>query len=203
MAEPGLRDLVESADHRGRNSLTGTSNSPRDDRDTRLRVRSPRARRRELPACKIAFKLYLGQDGTPGQVKAVDSNSSGDEYERAGRGAGLEDLLPGQRWNLHELFPGVADLRFRHDVSGHSHRAAIERRRPAHPGGARAASIQPGQAIAAASKLITLCCSATRPSRRSMLYLSQMKHENVLLRSIVVTLLASSEFFVRATSPTS
>jgi Bacterial Ig-like domain (group 3) len=35
------------------------------------------------------------------------------------------------------------------------------------------------------------------------LYLSQMKHENVLLRSIEVQLLASSEFFVDATSPTS
>ena len=35
-----------------------------------------------------------------------------------------------------------------------------------------------------------------------VLYLAQMKHENVFLRSIEVTLLGSSEFFVRATSPT-
>jgi hypothetical protein len=35
------------------------------------------------------------------------------------------------------------------------------------------------------------------------LYLKQMKNENVLLRAISVTLLGSSEFFVRATSPTS
>jgi Bacterial Ig-like domain (group 3)/Domain of unknown function (DUF4214) len=33
------------------------------------------------------------------------------------------------------------------------------------------------------------------------LYLSQMKYDNVLLRSIVVTLLASNEFYVKATSP--
>ncbi len=36
-----------------------------------------------------------------------------------------------------------------------------------------------------------------------VLYLSQMKHENVQLRSIVVTLLASSEFYVDATEGTS
>ncbi len=36
-----------------------------------------------------------------------------------------------------------------------------------------------------------------------VLYLSQMKHENVQLRSIVVTLLASSEFFVKSTEGTS
>ncbi len=35
-----------------------------------------------------------------------------------------------------------------------------------------------------------------------VLYLKQMKNENVLLRSIVVTLLGSSEFYVRATSGT-
>ena len=36
-----------------------------------------------------------------------------------------------------------------------------------------------------------------------VLYLKQMKNENVLLREIEVTLLASSEFFVKATTVTS
>lgn len=155
-----------------------------------------------LASIQDAFNLYLGQDGTPGEVAAVvkTARATNTSVQAAVLGSKLFYQASGGTYttffqslnfavygttfpNRHIeglLSSGVSRIQVAHDVL----QSNLGR-----------------QSLLTQAYNTILQRDPTQPE--IALYLKQMKNENVLLRAISVTLLGSSEFFVRATSPTS
>ena len=155
-----------------------------------------------LVSVQNAFNLYLGQNGTPGLVKGViqTARATNTSVQAAILGSKLFYQAAGGTYTTY--FQGLLisvfgttfpDVRIERQLS-----AGVPRVRVAN---SLLQSNLGRQSLLTAAYNTVLQRDPTQPE--IVLYLSQMKHENVLLRSIEVTLLASSEFFVRATSPTS
>ena len=115
---------------------------------------------------------------------------------------GSNDLLQSERWDLHELFPGAHVRRFR------GRRSPIPIIESLFSEGVSRIQVANELLQSNLGRQSLLTCAYNMVLQRDptqpeiVLYLSQMKNENVLLRQIVVTLLASSEFYVKATTPT-
>ncbi len=155
-----------------------------------------------LASIQDAFNLYLGQSGTPAEVAAVvktakATNTSvqaavlGSKLFYQASGGTYTTFFQGLNFAVYgTTFPnrhiegllseGVSRIQVAHDVL---------------------------QSNLGRQSLLTQAYNTILQRDPTMpeiaLYLKQMKNENVLLRAISVTLLGSSEFFVRATSPTS
>jgi autotransporter-associated beta strand protein len=151
---------------------------------------------------QIAFRLYLGQDGTPGQVKAVvhTARATSTSAQAAVLGSKLFYNASGGTYTTY--FQGLLtavfgttfpDIHIERQLS-----AGVPRIQVAH--GLLQSNLGRQSLLIEAYNFV-LQRNPTQPEIN--LYLSQMKHENVFLRSIVVTLLASNEFFVIATNPSS
>jgi autotransporter-associated beta strand protein len=149
---------------------------------------------------QIAFRLYLGQDGTPGQVKAVihTARATNTSAQAAVLGSKLFYNASGGTYTTY--FQGLLtavfgttfpDIHIERQLS-----AGVPRIQVAH---GLLQSDLGRQSLLIEAYNFVLNRNPTQPEIN--LYLSQMKHENVFLRSIVVTLLASNEFFVDATNP--
>ena len=149
-----------------------------------------------------AFNTYLGMNGTPGEVKAViqTARATNTSVQAALLGSRLFYNAAGGTYTTYfqGLLISVFGTTFPDVPIERQLSAGVPRVQVAH----RLLQSNLGrQSLLTSAYNKVLQRDPTQPE--IVLYLSQMKHENVLLRSIEVTLLASSEFFVRATSATS
>ncbi|HEV3311911.1 MAG TPA: DUF4214 domain-containing protein, partial [Chloroflexota bacterium] len=155
-----------------------------------------------IASVQDAFNAYLGMNGTPGEVNAVikTARATNTSVQAAILGSKLFYQAAGGTYTTY--FQGLLisvfgttfpDIPIERQLSAGVPRVLVAHRLL--------------QSNLGRQSLLTFIFNKilqrdpTQPE--VVLYLSQMKHENVFLRSIAVTLLASSEFFVRATSPTS
>jgi autotransporter-associated beta strand protein len=147
-----------------------------------------------------AFMVYLGRNGTPVEVKQVvrTANATNTSVQAAILGSRLFYNQSGGTYTTYfqGLLTAVFGTTFPDVQIERMLSAGVPRILVAH----RLLQSDLGrQSVLTFAYNAVLKRDPTQPE--VALYLSQMKHENVLLRSIVVTLLASSEFYVRATSP--
>jgi hypothetical protein len=154
-----------------------------------------------IASVQDAFNAYLGMNGTPGQVAAVlqTARATNTSVQAAILGSRLFYNASGGTYTTY--FQGLLtavfgttfpDIRIERMLSAGVPRVLVAHRLL--------------QSNLGRQSLLTFIYNKilqrdpTQPE--IVLYLSQMKNENVFLRSIAVTLLASNEFFVRATTPT-
>jgi hypothetical protein len=154
-----------------------------------------------IAAVQDAFNGYLGMNGTPGQVAAViqTARATNTSVEAAILGSKLFYQASGGTYTSY--FQGLLTSVFGTTFpSIHIERqlsAGVPRVQVAH--GLLQSNLG-RQSLLTFGYNLVLQRDPTQPE--IALYLSQMKHENVLLRSIEVTLLASDEFYFRATGST-
>jgi trimeric autotransporter adhesin len=171
---------------------------------TRYSIASEISKGKEARIANVqdAFNSYLGRDGTPAEVAAVvriarRTNTSvqaailgSNAFYKAAGGTNTF-FFQGLLISVYgTTFP---DIPIEHMLSAGVPRVLVANRLL--------------QANLGRQSLLTFVYNSilqrdpTQPE--IALYLSQMKNENVFLRTIAVTLLGSNEFFVRATSPIS
>jgi trimeric autotransporter adhesin len=153
----------------------------------------------KIAAVQDAFNLYLGENGTPAELIAAvkTAHDTSTSVQAAVLGSHTFFEASGATYTLYfqSLMSAVFGTTFpdRHIEGLLSE--GVPRIRVANQ---LLQSNLGRQSLLTEAYNVVLQRDPTQPE--IMLYLSQMKNENVLLRSIVVTLLASSEFFVKATT---
>jgi autotransporter-associated beta strand protein len=153
-----------------------------------------------IAAVQDAFELYLGQEGTPAElaaaVKTAHDTSTSVQAAVLGSHTFFEESGATQTLYFQSLLTAVFGTTFPDPHIEGLLSEGVPRLRVAN---ALLQSDLGRQSLLTQAYNTVLQRDPTQPE--IVLYLSQMKHENVLLRSIVVTLLASNEFYVKATTP--
>jgi hypothetical protein len=154
-----------------------------------------------IASVQDAFNLYLGRDGTPSELAAVvhtaHATSTSVQAAVLASQSFVNTTGGGYTAYYQGLLTAVFGTTFPNPHIERQLSAGVPRIRVAN--GLLQSNLG-RQAILTEAYNFVLQRDPTQPE--ITLYLSQMKHENVLLRAIVVQLLASSEFFVKATTPT-
>ena len=152
----------------------------------------------KLVAVQNAFNLYLGQPGTPSELVAAvkTARATNTSVQAAVLGSQTFYNFSGGTYTsfYQSLLISVFGTTFPNLQTEHQLSEGKSRIRVAN---ALLQSNLGRQSLLTQAFNAVLKRDPTQPE--VVLYLSQMKHENVQLRSIVVTLLGSSEFFVDAT----
>jgi trimeric autotransporter adhesin len=155
-----------------------------------------------IASIQEAFNVYLGRDGTPGEIASVVRTARATSTSVQAAILGSQAFYQASGGTSTSFYQGLLfsvfgttfpDIHIERQLS-----AGVPRVLVAH---GLLQSTLGRQSLLIFAYEGVLQRDPTQPEIK--LYLSLMKHENVFLRSIVVTLLGSSEFFVRATSPTS
>ena len=156
----------------------------------------------KLVAVQNAFNLYLGQPGTPKELVAAVKTAqvTSTSIQAAVLGSQTFYNFSGGTYTsfYQSLLTSVFGTTFPNLQTEHQLSEGKSRIRVAN---ALLQSNLGRQSLLTQAFNFVLNRDPTQPE--IVLYLSQMKHENVQLRSIAVTLLASSEFFVDATETSS
>ena len=152
----------------------------------------------KLVAVQNAFNLYLGQPGTPKELVAAVKTAqvTSTSVQAAVLGSQTFYNFSGGTYTsfYQSLLTAVFGTTFPNLQTEHQLSEGKSRIRVAN---SLLQSNLGRQSLLTMAYNTVLNRDPTQPEIR--LYLAQMKHQNVLLRSIMVTLLASSEFFVDAT----